>query len=95
MERHEIEARIDAQVDEWKRNLDALKAKADSSHGQADVAYRDALEPLQKQFDALKIQAAAAHDAADDSWDSVSSSFETSWNEWQDRAKRVWDEASK
>ena len=95
MERHEMEARIDAQVDEWKRNLDTLKAKADASPGQANVAYRDALEPLQKQFDALKIQAAAAHDAADDSWDSVSASFETSWNEWQDRAKRAWDEASK
>jgi len=95
MDRHETKARIEAQIDEWKRNLETMKAKAEASTGEANVGYRDSVAQLQKQLDGLKIQAARSWDVADDSWDSTRKDLEFQWQEWEVRAKRAWSELSK
>ena len=95
MNKHETKARIEAQISEWKRNLDTMKAKAEASTGDAKVEYLDNVSGLQKQLDALKIQAAKAWDSADESWDSVGRDLELKWEEWQLNAKKSWNEMSK
>jgi len=95
MDRHETKARIEAQIDEWKRNLETMKAKAEASTGEANVGYRDSVAQLQKQLDGLKIQAARSWDVADDSWDSTRKELELQWQEWEVRAKRAWSDLSK
>ena len=79
MDRHESKARIDGQINEWKNNLETLKAKAAVSTGEARVGYQEKVGELQKQLDNLKIQAAAAWDVADDSWDSTRKDLELKW----------------
>jgi hypothetical protein len=95
MDRHETKARIEAQIDEWKRNLETMKAKAEASKGQASVGYREGVAQLQKQLDDLKVQAARSWDVADDSWDSTRKELELQWQEWEVRAKRAWSDLSK
>ena len=95
MDRHETQARIEAQIDEWKKNIETMKAKAEASTGHVNVEYREHVAQLQKQFDDLKIQAASAWDVADDSWDSALKDLELKWEEWELRAKQMWNEASK
>jgi hypothetical protein len=95
MDRHETKARVDAQINEWQRNLETMKAKAEASVGDAKVAYLKAVSESQGQFDDLKIQAAKTWDVADDTWDSASKDLEIKWDEWQLRAKKAWNDLSK
>ena len=95
MNKHEMKARIDAQEDEWKRNLDIMKAKADAATGDAKVSYSKKVAELQQQLDALKVQAAKAWDVADDKWDKTSTDLESTWAEWELRAKTAWNDLTK
>jgi len=95
MSTHETKARIEAGMDEWKRNLETMKAKAGDAGSQADVKYRETVAQLQKQFDDLKIRSAKAWDVADDSFDSARKDVEASWDEWEIRAKKAWEDLSK
>jgi hypothetical protein len=95
MQKNELKARVDAAIDEWSRNLDVMKAKADSATGDSKVAYAQKVADLQKQYDDLKIKAAVAWDAGDDRWDSVSSDLERTLDDWLARAKKAWDDLTK
>jgi hypothetical protein len=95
MSTHETKARIESGMNEWKRNLDTMKAKTGATAGQANVKYRETVAQLQKQFDDLKIKSAKAWDAADDSFESARKDVEASWDEWEIRAKKAWKDLSK
>jgi hypothetical protein len=95
MQKHELKARVEGQMDEGKRNLDIMKAKAEAATGDAKVTYGERVSGLQKQYDELKIKAAAAWDTADDKWDGVSQDLETAWDGWTDRATKAWGDLTK
>jgi hypothetical protein len=95
MSTHETKARIESAMDEWKRDLETMKAKTGSTVGQADVKYRETVAQLQEQFDDLTIKSAKAWDVADDSFDSALKDIQASWDEWESRAKRSWEDLSK
>ena len=95
MDRHETKARVDAQINEWKANLDTLKAKSEAATGQAKVGYQENAAQLQKQLDELKTSAARAWDVADDKWEATSKELELKAQEWEVRAKRAWSDFTK
>jgi phage-related minor tail protein len=82
-------------IDEWKANIETMKARGAAAPGQVHVEYLENVAELQRQFDDLKIKAAKAWDAADDKWDSVSKDLELAWEEWAVRAKKAWDDLAK
>jgi len=92
MQRQELKARVDAQIDEGKRSLDVMKAKAESATGDAKVGYTEHAATLQKQYDDLKVKAAAAWDSADDKWEEIAGDVAKSWDDWTDRAAKAWDD---
>jgi len=92
MDKHEYKARVESQMDEWKRKLDVMGAKAEAAGGDAKVKYTERVAGLQKQYDDLKIKSARIWDVADDKWEEASESFEGTWGEWTDRAGKAWDE---
>jgi len=94
MGKHETKARIESGMDEWKRNLETMKAKTGSAASQANVKYRETVAQLQKQYDELKVRSARVWDAADDSFDSARKDVESAWDEWVGRAKKVWEDLS-
>jgi phage-related minor tail protein len=95
MERHEIKARVDAKLDEWKSNLDVMKAKSGAKTGDANAKYHEHLSELQSQYDDLKVHAAKTWDTADDKFDDASKALELKWAEWEVRAKHALDDVSK
>lgn len=95
MDRHETKARVEAQIAEWNRNLDTMRAKAEAKVGDSKVKYLELVAESQKQFDGLKVQAAKTWDVADDLWDSTSKDLELKWEEWQLNAKKMWNDLTK
>ncbi len=48
--KHELKARVDAQIEQGKRSLDTMKAKARAAGGDAKVTYdRNTIAGLQKE----------------------------------------------
>ena len=90
MQKHEIKVRVEGQMEEGKRNLHVMKAKAEAATGDAKVAYAEQVAGLQKQYDDLKVKAAAAWDTADDRWGEVSRDLEAAVDDWTDRAGKAW-----
>lgn len=98
MERHEIKSRVDAKLDAWKRNLDAMRVKVDASEGDEKAAYREQVTALQKQHEELRIKAAQAWESAadtDEKWDSVVANIEQTLDEWTKGAARTRDDVLK
>jgi hypothetical protein len=95
MDKHELKARTDARTDEWRRNLDIMKAKAAAATGDAKVKYTQSVAQLQTQFDEFKVEAAKAWDSADSTWDKTSADLQRTWADWELRAKSAWNELSK
>ena len=94
MDRHEIKARIDAQIDEWYRSIDALKARGEAATGTAKADYLKQASEYQTELDGLKIEAAKVWDVADDAWDSAGKDLQLKWDEWQLRARNAWSDLS-
>jgi len=90
MERHEMKARIDAQIAEWKRNIHSVQAKAEESGDGAKSEYLRVSDKLGRQLDDFTIEAAKAWDSTDDSWDKASTDLELKWEQWQLDAKKAW-----
>jgi acetolactate synthase regulatory subunit len=89
MQRHELKARVVAGTDEWRNNLEVMKARAGAVGGDARTKKVEMVSELQQQFDALKVQAAKTWDCADDKWDQASRDMELKWDEWELRAKQA------
>ncbi len=92
MDKRESKARIEAQMDEWKLNLEAMKTKAETATGDAKVAYAERIAELQKQYDEVKVKVAAAADAADDKWEATVKDIGNTWDDWVARAKKAKDD---
>lgn len=90
MDTHATKARIEAQIDEWQRDLKTMKAKVDAAAGQTKAEYQERVNQLGEQLDDFKLWAAKAWDEADEKWDSGRKDFELQWEEWQVGAKRAW-----
>lgn len=87
MDKHELEARIQAESDEWRRNIDIMKAKAETATGERKLRYRQDIAGLERQFDELKIQAAKTWDIAEDKWDEAAHDLELKWKEFELKAR--------
>lgn len=95
MSKHERKTRLDAQGDEWKRNLDLMKAKAEAATGGAKVSYKKTVADLTKQYDEFKIKAAKAWDSADDTSEKTSRDLDLTWDEWELRARKALNDLNK
>lgn len=91
MDKHEMKARIEAQLEEWKGTLDTMWAKADTSTGDSKAEYLDSVMESRRQLDGLKIEAAKVWDAADDLWESAGPELDLKWEKWKLSTKQAWD----
>jgi len=98
MERHQIKSRVDAKLDAWKRDLDAMRVEVDTSEGDEKAVYREQVAALEKQHEEFRTKAAQAWESAvddDEKWDSVVEDVEQSLDEWTKGAARTRDDVLK
>jgi hypothetical protein len=92
MERHEIKALVDGRMEQGKKSLDAMKARARSERWDADAKYRESVEQLQREHDEMTIRAARAWDASDDEFDAAGKDLQRSLDDWEARVDRTKEE---
>jgi ribonuclease HII len=75
------ENKLEAQLAQWKADLDVLKAKASRASVEAKVKHDELLDSLQGKHDEAAEHLAKLKTATDDVWVQVKTSTEKTWAE--------------
>lgn len=69
-----------AQLDQWKAEIDKLKAKAAEASADAQLALNKQIDVLEGKMGEGKTMLAELADASEDTWESVKDSVESAWD---------------
>lgn len=79
--RKAYESKLDAQLAQWKADIDVLKAKARRAEVDAKVDYDKLIDALQQKYDEAGRHMRDLKTASDEAWESVKAGTETVWHE--------------
>jgi len=82
--------KYEAQLRQWKAQLDRLRALADQARAEAKIELYSELHDLQSRYDGVSEKLSRAKTSTSDAWDEMRFGFEKSWNE----LKRAFDRAA-
>lgn len=68
-----------AQLDEWKADLDKLKAKASGASADSQLELNQHIAALDGKIKEGKVKLDEVSDANDDAWESIKKGVESSW----------------
>lgn len=71
--------KLQAQLDEWKAELEKLKARAGGARADAKHEMSQHIEALEGQVERGKAKLSELLEASDDAWESIRDGVETSW----------------
>ena len=71
--------KLDAQLEEWKADIDKLEAKAGQWRGEAMIRYQRNVEQLRAQQEVARDRLENLKNASDDAWEDLKSGVETAW----------------
>lgn len=69
-----------AQLDEWKAELDKLKAKASGGSADAQLALNKQIKTLESNIEKGKTKLAEIADASEEAWESGKEDVESAWD---------------
>jgi len=79
--RKAYEAKLDAQLDEWKAQIALLKARADKGKAEAKIEYYKAIEALQHKQNEAGRKLRELRTAGDEAWEDLKTGAEKTWAE--------------
>lgn len=65
------EQKLQAQLDEWRAEIDQLKAKADKADAEAQLEYYKEIEELRTMQETVYRKLDELRDASDDAWEDI------------------------
>lgn len=69
-----------AQLDEWKMEVDKLKARASGASADAQLELNKQIEALGGKIKEGKAKLAEVADASEDAWESIKDGVESAWD---------------
>lgn len=85
--REAYQQRLAAQFDEWKPEIDRLKAKAEKAAADAKVEYSKLIEDLQAKQKSARAKMEELRDASGGAWEEVKTGIEGAWKEMEKALK--------
>ena len=73
------EQKLDAQLDEWKADIDKLSARASQAEGEAQIQLNETVEKLQAQQQIAQHKLEKFRDAGDEALDDLKSGLDIAW----------------
>ncbi len=74
------EKKLQAQLNEWKADIDKLRAQADKAEADAKIKYNKEITELQAMQAAAKQKLAELKETGDDSWEELKAGIENAWD---------------
>lgn len=78
-EKELYQQKMKAQLDEWKADVDKLKAKASGASADAKLGLERQISGLEENIDKGKARLAELANSAEDTWESVKDRVESAW----------------
>jgi len=78
------EQKLQARLDEWKAEIDKLKAKADGGEADARLRYEKEIDNLQKKQAEAREKLEELRKAGDDAWEDLKAGMENVWSSLED-----------
>lgn len=69
-----------AQLDEWKADLDKLKAKVSMANADAQILINEQIKTLENKFDEGKSMLSKLKESAEETYESMKSGIESAWD---------------
>jgi septal ring factor EnvC (AmiA/AmiB activator) len=69
-----------AQLDEWKAEVDKFKAKASGASADAQLELNQQIKSLEGKIEEGKAKLAEIVDASEDAWESIKEGLESAWD---------------
>lgn len=82
--KEEYEKQFEAQLDEWKAEIDILRAKADKSEAEMRKKYYEQIDDIQKKEKEAREQLASLKKSGEDSWEDLKKGLEQTVNTLKD-----------
>ena len=68
--------KVEAQLSEWKADIDKLKARADQANASAKAEFYEQIDQLKAKRDAVVEKSDELRSSSDEAWDDVKSGLE-------------------
>ena len=74
------EKKIEAQLNEWKTDIDKMKAKADKADAEAKLAYYKQIEELRTRQEVAQKKLAELKASGEDAWEDLKAGIDRAWS---------------
>ena len=74
------EKKIEAQLNEWKTDIDKMKAKADKADAEAKLAYYKQIEELRTRQEVAQKKLAELKASGEDAWEDLKAGIDREWS---------------
>ncbi|WP_250655973.1 coiled coil domain-containing protein [Alkalimarinus coralli] len=78
-----------AQLDEWKAELDKLKAKASGSSADTQLKINKHIRALESKIEEGKTKLSQLAEKSEDAWDSIKNGVESAWDTLKSSVKEA------
>jgi chromosome segregation ATPase len=82
--------KVEAQLDEWKAEVDRLRAKAAGASADRQLEMNRQIEDLEGRIEDGQAKLAELADTSEDAWESIKDGFESAW----DSLRAAFDDAA-
>ena len=72
--------KLEAQLDEWKADINKLKARADQADADTQLAYYKQIEELQSKQESAREKLKGLKEAGEDAWEDLKAGMDSAWN---------------
>lgn len=83
------EKKLQAQLSEWRAEIERLKAKAQHAEGDAELAYYKELEELRSRQDAARDRLDELREAGDDAWEDLKAGLDKAWDDLGEAVRKA------
>ena len=79
--------KLEAQFDEWKVEIDKLKAKADKAEADAQIKYHKQIENIRTKQEAVQEKLVELKDSGDEAWEDLKAGLDNAMKNLGDAIK--------
>ena len=81
------EQKLKAQLDEWRTEIDKLKARADKAEADVQLEYYKQIETLREKQEAARDKLGELEHACEDAWEDLKAGVDSAWDDLRDSVK--------
>lgn len=89
-EKDAYQQKLQAKLEEWRAEIDRLKARAKEAEADAQVRHRQEIRDLQAKREALKKEWSRLQQSSGDAWQEVKSGADKAWSELSTSIQHAW-----